>query len=104
MILMNVILSFGGMDLLRSIFGPPLQMLGLPGDCAAPLVMQFVHFSAGYASVAALLASDAVTEKQALITLLIGSMAVITSIAYPCTSLFLAGSGRVLPPLEIYSA
>jgi len=80
MILMDVIMSIGGMGLLGSIFDPPLRLLGLPGDCAAPLAMQFVHFSAGYASVASLLASGAITEKQALITLLIGSMAVITSI------------------------
>ncbi len=55
-------------------------MLGLPGECIAPLVMQFVHFSAGYAAVAALLDTDAITDKQAILTLLVGSMAVITMI------------------------
>ncbi len=80
MIVMDILMRFGMMESMKAIFDPLLQMLGLPGECIAPLVMQFIHFSAGYAAVAALLDADAITDKQAILTLLVGSMAVITMI------------------------
>jgi hypothetical protein len=41
----------------------------LPGECIALLVMQFVHYSAGYAAIDSLYGSQTITEEQALITL-----------------------------------
>ncbi|MBN1322609.1 MAG: hypothetical protein JW986_01225 [Methanotrichaceae archaeon] len=80
MILMDQLMRHGLMDLMAALFGPLLRTLGLPGECIAPLAMQFVHFSAGYASVAALLDQGSITQKQALVTLVVGSMGVITMI------------------------
>ena len=42
------------------------------------LVAELAHFSAGYATVAALLTKGVITAKQAIFTLLIGSMVTIT--------------------------
>ena len=80
MILMDQLMRHGLMDLMSGVFDPLLKTLGLPGECIAPLAMQFVHFSAGYASVAALLDAGSITQKQALVTLIAGSMGVITMI------------------------
>ena len=80
MILMEILMRLGFLNYTEIAFDPILRLLGLPGECIAPLVMQFIHFSAGYAAVAALLDAGTITEKQAIITLLVGSMAVITMI------------------------
>jgi len=44
------------------------------------IAKQFIHFTAGYATVNALLLNGVVTDKQAILTLLVGSMVVITMI------------------------
>ncbi len=95
MILMDLLMRHGAIDGLAAAFDPILWALGLPGECIAPLAMQFVHFSAGYASVAALMEAGAITAKQAVITLLVGSMAVITMIYVKYSlSMYLALSGK----------
>jgi hypothetical protein len=80
MIFMDLLMRAGMLENMKLVFDPVLRVLGLPGECIAPLVMQFVHYSAGYAAIASLYSSQTITEKQALITLLVGSMAVITMI------------------------
>ncbi len=60
------------------IFDPILKVLDLPGECITALIADLAHFSAGYATVAALLAKGVITAKQAILTLLIGSMLIIT--------------------------
>ncbi len=80
MVFMDLLMRVGVLENMKLIFDPVLSVLGLPGECIAPLVMQFVHYSAGYAAIASLYGSQTITEKQALITLLVGSMAVITMV------------------------
>lgn len=80
MLFMDLLMMAGVLENMKLVFDPVLRVLGLPGECIAPLVMQFVHYSAGYAAIASLYSSRTITEKQALITLLVGSMAVITMI------------------------
>lgn len=80
MVFMDLLMRAGMLENMKLVFDPVLRILGLPGECIAPLVMQFVHYSAGYAAIASLYSSQTITEKQALITLLVGSMAVITMI------------------------
>lgn len=95
MVLMDLLMSHGAIDGLAAAFDPVLRALGLPGECVAPLAMQFVHFSAGYASVTALMEAGAITSKQAIITLIVGSMAVITMIYVKYSiSMYLALFGK----------
>jgi len=95
MVLMDLLMSHGAIDGLAAAFDPVLRALGLPGECVAPLAMQFVHFSAAYASVAALMEAGAITSKQAIITLIVGSMAVITMIYVKYSiSMYLALFGK----------
>jgi len=68
------------MDAVAAAFDPLLRAAGLPGESAAALAAQFVHFSAGYAIVASLLDNGILTLKTALVTLILGSMVVITMI------------------------
>lgn len=79
-----VVFSFlsatGVMDGIAAAFDPLLRAFGLPGESAAALVAQFLHFSAGYAIVASLLDGGVLTFETALVTLVIGSMVVITMI------------------------
>ena len=70
----------GIIDLIAAAFGPLLRLVGLPGESAAALVAHSAHFSAGYAIVASLIETGALTLETALITLILGSMAVITMI------------------------
>lgn len=63
---------------ISSFSDPVLEVLGLPGACITALIADLAHFSAGYAAVAALLAEGVITAKQAILTLLIGSMLIIT--------------------------
>lgn len=62
------------------LFDPALRVLGLPGESVTVLIADLAHFSAGYATVAALLANGVVTAKQAVLTLLVGSLLIITLI------------------------
>ena len=80
LLVMDVLTAFGFMDLIATAFSPLLRILSLPGECITALIAQFAHFSAGYAAVAFLLENHTITNKQALITLLLGSMIVITMI------------------------
>lgn len=80
LLVMDVLTAFGIMNLIAAAFEPLLRLLSLPGECVAALVAQFAHFSAGYATVSFLLENHTITYKQALITLLLGSMIVITMI------------------------
>ena len=66
------------MNSISVIFDPVLRVLDLPGEVITALVADLAHFSAGYAIVAALLAKGVITAKQAILTLLIGSMLIIT--------------------------
>jgi len=80
-ILAFYVLSLTGlMDFIGMAFDPVLRLAGLPGESTAALVAQFMHFSAGYTVVASLMIEGVLTIKQAIITLIIGSMVVITMI------------------------
>ena len=65
------------MDYISHFFDPVLRVLGLPGECIAVLLADLAHFSAGYATVAALLSNGVITAKQAIITLITGSILII---------------------------
>ena len=76
----SLLSATGVMDGIAAAFDPLLRAFGLPGESAAALVAQFLHFSAGYAIVASLLDGGVLTFETALVTLVIGSMVVITLI------------------------
>lgn len=80
LIVFSLLSVTGVMDLVAAAFDPVLRAVGLPGESAAALVAQFVHFSAGYAIVASLLDGGVLTTGTALVTLVLGSMVVITLI------------------------
>jgi len=80
LIIFSLLSATGVMDLVAAAFDPVLRAVGLPGESAAALVAQFVHFSAGYAIVASLLSGGVLTTGTALATLVLGSMVVITLI------------------------
>lgn len=75
-----VLSEFGALNYISLVFEPILRGLGLPGESATAIIAQFMHYSAGYATVAMLLTEGLVTSKQAIITLLIGSMLSVTMI------------------------
>jgi len=77
---MDFLLISGGMNLIGSFFEPVLRILGLPGACISAIIADLVHFSAGYATVITLLNSGIIDAKQAILTLLVGSMLTITMI------------------------
>lgn len=77
-LVIDFLFTFGVMDNIGVFFDPVLRVLDLPGEVITALVADLAHFSAGYAIVAALLAKGVITAKQAIITLLIGSMLIIT--------------------------
>ena len=81
LIIFALLSATGVMDLVAAAFDPFLKAIGLPGESAAALVAQFVHFSAGYAIVASLLSGGILTLETALVTLVLGSMVVITLIS-----------------------
>lgn len=68
------------MNSISLFFDPILRVLGLPGECITALIADLAHFSAGYAVINALLIKGAITPKQAILTLLIGSMLIITMV------------------------
>jgi len=70
----------GVVDLVAAVFAPVLGLIGVPGESIAAIVAQALHFSAGYAVVGSLMAGGVLSMEQALITLIAGSMAVITMI------------------------
>jgi len=76
----SLLSATGVMDGIAAAFDPLLRAFGLPGESAAALVAQFLHFSAGYAIVASLLDGGVLTFETALVTLVIGSMVVVTLI------------------------
>jgi len=80
LILFSLLTSTGIMAGVATAFDPLFQAVGLPGESAAALVAQFLHFSAGYAIVASLLADSVLSLETALVTLVLGSMVVITMI------------------------
>ena len=80
-LIVDLLSRFGLMHTISLFFDPVLRLLDLPGACITALIADLAHFSAGYAIVAALLAEDVITAKQAILTLLIGSMLII-SLAY----------------------
>ncbi|MCC7555546.1 MAG: nucleoside recognition protein [Methanoculleus marisnigri] len=80
LIVFSLLSAMGVMDSVAAAFDPLLRAVGLPGESAAALVAQFVHFSAGYAIVASLFDSGILTFETALVTLVLGSMVVITMI------------------------
>jgi len=80
-LIVDLLSRFGLMHTISLFFDPVLKLLDLPGACITALIADLAHFSAGYAIVAALLTKGVITAKQAILTLLIGSMLII-SVAY----------------------
>ncbi|HIE31714.1 MAG TPA: nucleoside recognition protein [Methanosarcinales archaeon] len=80
MLVIGVLLDHGAGIYIAGAFAPILNLLGLPGEVIYTLVAQFMHFTAGYATMHTLLLDGVVTEKQAILTLLVGSTVVITMI------------------------
>ena len=107
LIIFALLSATGVMDLVAAAFDPFLRAIGLPGESAAALVAQFVHFSAGYAIVASLLSGGILTLEAALVTLVLGSMVVITLIYTKYSvplSLSLFGRFGVRVSLATYAA
>ena len=77
-LIVDLLSRFGLMHTISLFFDPVLRLLDLPGACITALIADLAHFSAGYAIVAALLTEGVITAKQAILTLLIGSMLIIT--------------------------
>lgn len=85
----------GFLEWLNIIFDPVLNLIGLPGEASAALLAQFMHFSAGYAVVGTMMDTGLLTFEQALITLILGSMIIITMIYMKYTvPLYLALFGK----------
>jgi len=76
-LVIDVLFKFGVMDYISLLFDPVLRLMGLPGECITVLLADIAHFSAGYATVAALLSSGVITAKQAIVTLITGSILII---------------------------
>ena len=77
-LIVDLLSRFELMHTISLFFDPVLRLLDLPGACITALIADLAHFSAGYAIVAALLTKGVITAKQAILTLLIGSMLIIT--------------------------
>jgi len=77
-LVVDLLSKFEIMHYIILFFDPVLRVLDLPGECITVLIADLAHFSAGYATVAALLTKGVITAKQAILTLLIGSMLIIT--------------------------
>jgi hypothetical protein len=76
----TILTVYGIMDVIGALFTPILGAIGLPGESSTALVAQIIRSYAGYAVVASLMTTGILVLKDALITLLIGSMMVITLI------------------------
>jgi hypothetical protein len=79
-LIIDLLFTLGLMDTISVFFDPVLRVLDLPGEVVTALVADLAHFSAGYAIAAALLAKGVITAKQAILTLLIGSILIISLI------------------------
>lgn len=79
-LIIDFLLISGGMEVISGIFEPVLHIFGLPGECITAIMADLIHFSAGYATVSALLQSEVINAKQAILTLLVGSILTITMI------------------------
>jgi len=79
-VLVGFLLDHGLMAIISGFFDPLLRVLGIPDECAAALAGQFIHYSVGYAVLGSFLAEGVITRKEAILTLLIGSMIVISLI------------------------
>ena len=79
-LIIDFLLISGGMEVISGIFEPVLHIFGLPGECITAIMADLIHFSAGYATVSALLQSGVINAKQAILTLLVGSILTITMI------------------------
>jgi hypothetical protein len=77
-VVIEILFEQGIMSHISVLFDPVLRVLDLPGEVITALVAELAHFSAAYATVAALLTKGVITAKQAILTLLIGSMVTIT--------------------------
>lgn len=77
-LVVDFLFTLSVMNSISVVFDPVLRVLDLPGEVITALIADLAHFSAGYAIVAALLAKGVITAKQAILTLLIGSMLIIT--------------------------
>jgi hypothetical protein len=76
----TILTIYGFMDLIGTLFEPVLGVIGLPGESSTALVAQILRSYAGYAVVASLMSTGVLVVKTALMTLLVGSMMVITLI------------------------
>jgi len=76
----TILTVYGVMDVIGAVFTPVLGAIGLPGESSTALVAQILRSYAGYAVVASLMTTGILVLKDALVTLLIGSMMVITLI------------------------
>lgn len=76
----TILTIYGFMDLIGALFEPVLGAIGLPGESSTALVAQILRSYAGYAVVASLMNTGVLVVKTALMTLLVGSMMVITLI------------------------
>jgi hypothetical protein len=74
------LLSFGLLEIIGALFAPVLGAIGLPGESSTALMAQIMRSFAGYAVVAGLITTGILTLEQALVTLVLGSMLVITLI------------------------
>ncbi|MHC1611239.1 MAG: nucleoside recognition domain-containing protein [Candidatus Methanospirareceae archaeon] len=77
-LVVDLMFTLSLMNTISVIFDPVLRVLDLPGEVITVLVADLAHFSAGYATIAGLLAEGAITAKEAILTLLIASMLNIT--------------------------
>lgn len=77
-LVVDLLFKFEVMHYIILFFDPVLRVLDLPGECITALIADLAHFSAGYATIAALLTKGVITAKQAILTLLIGSMLIIS--------------------------
>jgi len=75
-----ILTIFGVMEMIGIFFEPILGAIGLPGESSTALVAQILRSYAGYAVVASLMNTGILVVKTALMTLLVGSMMVITLI------------------------
>ncbi len=79
-LIFTILTIFGVMEMIGIFFGPILGAIGLPGESSTALVAQILRSYAGYAVVASLINTGILVVKTALMTLLVGSMMVITLI------------------------
>ncbi len=79
-LLVDFLFKLEVMNNISLFFDPILRVLDLPGECITALIADLAHFSAGYSAVAVLLKEGIITAKQAILTLLIGSMLIITMV------------------------